>query len=130
MEAWFLLQPIGDVKPSEPVKTGAALHAMIFDSWLSDPINREKSADLEPVPADMVTASGSGLDPHITLRNALSIYQLDRVAKVRAVSPADVANLVRTQSFVPLGGLVGEPLVNVLELNRELDRQFPAKAAR
>ncbi|CAN5492464.1 potassium-transporting ATPase subunit KdpC [soil metagenome] len=125
MEAWFTQQP-----PVEPVVTGAALHATIFDSWLSDPANAPKVADLEPVPADMVTASGSGLDPHITLRNALSIYQLDRVAKKRSVSSTEIANLVSSKSFVPLSGLVGEPLVNVLELNRELDRQFPGQTAR
>ena len=114
----------------------AAIHANFFDLWVSDPANREK-ADLEPVPVDMVTASGSGLDPHITVRNALSVYQLDRVARKRAASPADfdkvkqaVAELVRAKSFTPLSGLVGEPLVNVLELNIELDKQFPLPPGR
>ena len=85
-----------------------AIHANFFDLWLSDPANAAKAADMEPVPADMVTASGSGLDPHITLRNALSVYQLDRVAKKRAASPAEcervkqrIADLVRAKSFTP-----------------------------
>ena len=80
----------------------------------------------------MVTASGAGLDPHITLRNALSVYQLDRVAAKRTPPAAmprrcakDIEELVRKQSFTPLLGLVGEPLVNVLELNVELDIAFP-----
>src|SRR5438445_13058471 len=61
----------------------AAIHANFFDLWISDPANQQQAADLEPVAADMVMASGSGLDPHITLRNALSVYQLDRIAKKR-----------------------------------------------
>ena len=125
-----------DGKPTkkiEPVSSDAAISANFFDLWLSDPANKDKAADLEPVVADMVTASGSGLDPHITVRNALSVYQLDRVARKRARSLADfasvreeIASVVRTMSFVPLSGLVGEPLVNVLELNLELDARFPA----
>jgi K+-transporting ATPase ATPase C chain len=122
-------------KRIEPVSTDQAIQSNFFDLWLSDPANADKAADLEPVVADMVAASGSGLDPHITLRNALSVYQLDRVAKKRAATPADVdrvkreiADLVRAQSFTPLSGLVGEPLVNVLELNLDLDRKFPVPA--
>ena len=125
------------VKRIEPVSSDAAIHSNFFDLWLSDPANKDKAADLETVPVDMVTASGSGLDPHITARNALSVYQLDRVAKKRAASPTDVektkqgiAALVRAKSFTPLSGLVGEPLVNVLELNVELDKQFPLPPAR
>lgn len=115
------------VKRVEPVSSDAAIHANFFDLWLSDPANKDKAADLEPVPVDMVTASGSGLDPHITLRNALSVYQLDRVARKRTPAGGDIAQtrakiekLVRDNSFTPLTGLVGEPLVNVLELNAEL----------
>lgn len=100
--------------------------------WVSDPANATKAADLAPVIADMVTTSGSGLDPHITLRNALSVYQLDRVVKKRAASPVEfnkvkqgIADLARARAFTPLTGLVGEPIVNVLELNLELDKQFP-----
>src|SRR5262249_35127028 len=66
--------------PTAAAQTNAPVVAAYFDMWLQDPANRSKVADLEPVPADMVTASGGGLDPHITLRNALSVYQLDRVA--------------------------------------------------
>ena len=123
------------LKRVEPVASDAAIHANFFDSWLSDPANAAKLADVEPAVADMVTASGSGLDPHITARNALSVYQLDRVAKKRAASPAEVeatkrgiADLVRSNSFAPLSGLIGEPLVNVLELNLALDAAFPLPA--
>jgi K+-transporting ATPase ATPase C chain len=114
-----------------PVSSDPALHANLFDLWLSDPENAKKGADLEPAPVDMVTTSGSGLDPHITLRNALSVYQLDRVAARRtapggdvAKTRADVERLARGQSFIPLSGMIGEPLVNVLELNVALDERF------
>jgi K+-transporting ATPase ATPase C chain len=115
-----------------PASAGPASQAEYFDPWLSDPENQDRAADMEPVPADMVMASGSGLDPHITVRNALSVFQLDRVAKKRTAPAADVgrvkqqiADLVRAKSFTPLSGLIGEPLVNVLELNLELDARFP-----
>ena len=131
-------QPEGKTeKRIEPVASDAGIHSNFFDLWLSDPANKDRVADLEPVSVDMVTASGSGLDPHITLRNALSVYQLDRIATKRAASPADVervkqgiADLARAKSFTPLSGLIGEQLVNVLELNVELDKQFPLPASR
>ncbi len=123
-------------KKIEPVTADAAIHANFFDLWLSDPENTDKAADLAAVPVDMVTASGSGLDPHITARNALSVYQLDRVARKRAATPAEfdevrqgIAALVTAHSFTPLSGLIGEPLVNVLELNIELDKRFPLPPA-
>lgn len=116
----------------EPSGPDSAIHGPFFDMWLQDPANGSRVADMEPVPADMVTASGAGLDPHITLRNALSVYQLERVAAKRtppggdaAKMRSDIEALVRKLSFTPLVGLVGEPLVNVLELNRELDLTFP-----
>jgi potassium-transporting ATPase KdpC subunit len=112
-----------------------AIAANFFDMWLQDPVNAAKAADLEPVPADMVTASGSGLDPNITLRNALSVYQLDRVAAKRTpagksieTTKESIAKLAKKLSFTPLSGLAGEPLVNVLELNVELDAMWPLPA--
>jgi K+-transporting ATPase ATPase C chain len=110
-------------KRFKAVQEGNDLQATFFDAWLG----AHPQADLEKVPADMVTASGSGLDPHITLDNALSVYQLDRVALARGAKRSDIEALVKERSFRPLSGLVGKPLVNVLELNLELDEKFPVK---
>lgn len=78
-----------------------------------------------PLPADAVTGSASGLDPHISPANAQ--LQTARVAKARNV-PADQLNhLVAQFTENPDLGLLGEPRVNVLKLNLALDRQFPRK---
>jgi potassium-transporting ATPase KdpC subunit len=73
----------------------------------------------ESVPADAVTASGSGLDPHISLRNAE--LQTPRVAKARAVSEEKLRELIRQNTDARDLGLLGDPGVNVLTLNRALD---------
>lgn len=72
-----------------------------------------------PVPADAVTASGSGLDPHISLRNAG--LQAPRVAQVRGLSETKVQELVRANTDAADLGVLGEPGVNVLKLNLALD---------
>ena len=71
------------------------------------------------IPADAVTASASGLDPHISVRNAE--LQSARVASVRGISEAAVQNLIRSHTDGPDLGFLGEPGVNVFELNLALD---------
>jgi potassium-transporting ATPase KdpC subunit len=73
-----------------------------------------------PVPADAVTASGSGLDPHISLKNA--DLQAKRVATARSLSPAQINKLIETCTDGPGLGFLGEPGVNVLMLNLALDK--------
>jgi K+-transporting ATPase ATPase C chain len=72
-----------------------------------------------PIPVDLVSASGSGLDPDISV--AAANYQIERVARARNMSAADVAQRVRAHTRRPFLGLLGEPVVNVLALNLDLD---------
>ena len=77
------------------------------------------------VPADAVTASGSGLDPHISL--AYADLQVDRVAKARGIGPDQIRQAVADNSDGRVLGFMGEPRVNVLQLNIELDEKYPTK---
>jgi K+-transporting ATPase ATPase C chain len=116
------------------------LAAVFFDAWRQE----HPKADLLEVPADMITASGSGLDPHITLKNAL--YQARwRMAEAWAKKLAvmkkldadsgrlkalaekvgrEIERLAEDLASAPLGGLVGVRLVNVLEANLKLNRRM------
>lgn len=77
------------------------------------------SAD-RPLPADLVAASGGGLDPHISLAGAF--YQIDRVANAREIDAARLRQIVRDAAHSPGGIFAPEPIVNVLQLNLALDR--------
>ncbi len=78
-----------------------------------------------PVPADLVTSSGSGLDPDISPASAE--FQVARVAKVRGISVERVKQIVLKHTLPRQFGILGEPRVNVLELNLDLDASAPGK---
>jgi len=112
----------------QPVSQGIDIQSVFFDMWRQE----HAEAALENVPGDMVTASGSGLDPHITLQNAE--YQLDRVAQKWAsdkkldpgVARNQIERILKANTFAPMGGLFGEKMVNVLEVNLALNKAFGA----
>jgi K+-transporting ATPase ATPase C chain len=82
-----------------------------------------QNADLENknlVPIDLVTASASGLDPHISI--AAAMYQIPRVARLRGIPQEKIAEIVRENTQGRLLGIIGEPVVNVLQLNIALDK--------
>ena len=103
------------------------LQSVLFDHWLA--AHPEEAGRIEKVPADLVMTSGSGLDPHVSLKAAR--YQLDDVADARALQSKrprgdvkrEIEKLLKDHSFRPFGFL-GEPLVNVLEVNLALDDEY------
>jgi len=86
----------------------------------AETVARYGATSANPVPADLVAASGGGLDPHISLAGAL--YQVKRVADARGLSPDVVKQLVKRQAVSVGGSFAPEQIVNVLELNLALDR--------
>jgi K+-transporting ATPase ATPase C chain len=97
----------------------------LMDRIAGDVTTAQTDRPGEAVPVDLVTASGSGLDPDIT--PAAAEYQLNRVAKARGMSELELHHLVAKHTTQRTLGFLGEPVVNVLELNLDLDGQ--AKAA-
>ncbi|MBI5965073.1 MAG: potassium-transporting ATPase subunit KdpC [Chloroflexi bacterium] len=97
------------------------LNPALIDS-IQTRIDALKAADPDntlPIPVDLVTASGSGLDPHISV--AAALYQAHRVAAARGLSEAEVTSLVEKNTEGRQFGFLGEPRVNVLMLNLALD---------
>ena len=81
-----------------------------------------------PVPADLLTTSASGLDPDISLEAAN--FQVPRIAKARSISEPELRSLIQTHTIARQFGILGEPRVNVLELNLALDAAHPLRSTK
>jgi K+-transporting ATPase ATPase C chain len=103
----------GPLNPSLLEAVGGRVEALVA----ADPEHRK------PVPVDLVTASASGLDPDVS--PAAALYQVPRVASVRGLDPAAVRRLVAQHTQGRQLGILGEPRVNVLQLNLALDALSP-----
>lgn len=102
--------------PIEPNLTGA-FQSRVDALQQADPDNKQR------IPVDLITASSSGLDPHIS--PAAAEYQIPRVAKTRGLNEAKVRSLVAQHTELRTFGLLGEDRVNVVELNLDLDQAQP-----
>jgi K+-transporting ATPase ATPase C chain len=91
-----------------------------------DALHQADPANKEPVPVDLVTASGSGLDPQESV--AAAEYQVSRVASIRKADTAKLDALIAAHTTEPSLGLLGERVVNVVELNLALDQAYPYTA--
>ncbi|MCE7874764.1 potassium-transporting ATPase subunit KdpC [bacterium CPR1] len=125
---WGRLSATGPTPYNAGASSGSnlgPLNAKIFDAATS---RLQALGPARPVPVDLVTASGSGLDPHISPEAAR--YQVARVASARQMDPAAVQQLVEACIEGRQLGLLGQPRVNVLQLNQALDRDEPEAPAK
>ena len=123
---WGRLSDTGDHAYNASASGGSNLSVLNpnLQKAVSDRIDALKAADpgnTQPIPVDLVTASGSGLDPNISV--AAANYQAARVARVRGLPLATVQGLIAQHTQAPTLGFLGEARVNVLELNLALDGQ-------
>ena len=103
---------------SNLARTNPVLHQAVEERL--NKIVAQEQIEKSKIPADLVTASGSGIDPEISMQSAF--IQVKRIANARQISEQAVMELLQKQSIQPTFGILGEARVNVLELNLALDQ--------
>jgi K+-transporting ATPase ATPase C chain len=122
---WSRLSPTSPYQYNAAASTGSN-YGPLNPALLSEvsqrisDLKKVDSLNAQPIPVDLVTSSGSGLDPHISI--AAALYQLPRVARVRGLSVDKVRDLVNEYTEGRFLGILGEPGVNVVKLNLALDQ--------
>lgn len=94
-----------------------------LDKVIAERLNQiaaQEQIEKSEIPADMVTASGSGIDPEISVQSAM--IQANRIAHTRHMPEQEIAKLIQAHTVQPTFGILGQARVNVLELNLALDR--------
>ena len=129
---YFRPRPSATATPYDAANSGGSNYGPTNRKLVEDVAGRVAALRAEnpsaPVPVDLVTTSASGFDPHIT--PAAAAFQVPRVAAARRLAPAEVQALVLAHTEGRTFGLLGEPRVNVLELNLALDARAPLPPAR
>jgi len=115
----------------DPLNSGGSNYGptneKLIDRVKSDVATLQAENPGKPVPVDLVTTSGSGLDPDVSPAGAQ--FQVPRVAKARGIAESELFKLVQEHTEGRQFGFLGEPRVNVLELNLALDEKYPVKNA-
>jgi K+-transporting ATPase ATPase C chain len=130
--AYFHSRPSAAGSGYDPLASGGSnlgpTNHQLTDRIQADPARLHAENPNAPIPADLLTTSASGLDPEISIEDAE--FQVPRIAEARGISRPGLHSLIHTHTIARQFGFLGEPRVNVLELNQALDAAHPRQPAK